>query len=211
MANQLNATLEQSDVLQAAIDALHELPSLGEPWKSRLAGASCEVAREHAISLRLLMTVGAGTSAISLLRLQFESVTRAMWITWAASESELERLNAELSTAAEQAAGNMPGQNGMLNELKGKAPDAAYDMLASFYKTQNKTLNSFVHTGIHPLTHIQNGYSEQLVIDVVRLSNALSIMGAMLVAMWSGDRAAIDVAKGLQLRFRDCLPDLVTN
>jgi hypothetical protein len=210
MANQLNATLERSNVLQSEIDALHELLSADEPLKSRLVDASCEVAREHAISLRLLMTVGAGTSAISLLRLQFESVTRAMWLAWAADEVWLDRLSAEISEEAEEAAGRLPLQSAMLEQLNGKAPLAAYTMLATFKEAHLKTLNSFVHGGLHPLARVQSGYPAPLLINVVQCSNAVSTIGAMLAAIWSGDQAAINVAKGLQLKFRDCLPNLLT-
>ncbi|MBL8522770.1 MAG: hypothetical protein JNN20_03675 [Betaproteobacteria bacterium] len=196
-------------MLQAAVDALDEASPIGDPRRVQLVGASCLVAREHALSLRLLMTVGAGTSAISLLRLQYESITRAMWLTWAADDAWLEKLDAAPSVDAERAAGKLPLQSAMLEQLGDKAPKPAYDMLVSFRDAQMKTLNSFVHGGLHPLAGVRDGYPEPLLINVVQCSNALSTMGAMLAAIWTNDPPTIRAAQDIQLEFRDCLPALM--
>lgn len=209
MSPDLATTLERSDLLHAAIGTLNEVPSVGEPRRSELVAASCLVAREHANSLRVLMTVGADTSAISLLRLQYESVTRAMWLTWAATDVWLEKLGAKLSAEAEHAAGTLPLQSAMLKQLEDKAPKPAYVMLISFQDAQMKTLNSFVHGGLHPLARIQDGYPEPLLINVVQCSNALSTMGAMLAAIWTNDPSTIEAVKDIQFKFRDCLPELL--
>lgn len=46
----------------------------------------CSVALEHGMSLRALMAMGLPTSAVGLMRLQFEALTRAMWLQYAASD-----------------------------------------------------------------------------------------------------------------------------
>ena len=208
MRPDLAIILERSDLLQAAIDALNSAASGGGSRQAKLVNASCLVAREHGISLRLLMTLGAGTSAISLLRLQYESVTRAMWLTWAANDDWLERLGAELSAEAERAAANLPLQSEMLKQMESKAPKPAYAMLTSFRDAQLKTLNSFVDGGLHPLARIHDGYPVPLLINVVQCSNALLTMSAMLMALWSEDDYIVQSAKDFQLEFCECLPEL---
>lgn len=209
MGSDLDDVLERSDALQTAIDALIGASSFEGSTRADLVSASCLVAREHAISLRMLIAVGAGTSAISLLRLQYESVTRAMWLTWSASENWVEKLSAELSLETEQAAKGLPLQNEMLKQIEGRAPKPAYDMLIAFRDAQMKTLNSFVHGGLHPLARIQDGYPIPLLVNVVKCSNALSTMTVMLLAQWSEDASIVQAAMGFQLKFRDCLPELI--
>lgn len=210
LMSNLDATLDRSNALQCEIDALHTLPLVGEPKRSHLVRASCAIANEHGLSLRLLISARAPTSAVSLLRLQYESVTRAMWLTWAADEMWLERLSASLSKETEDAAGKLPLQAEMLRQLAGTAPPAAYQMLDGFKSAHMSALNSFVHGGLHPIARIHTEYPVPLLIDIVKSSNALSIMEAMLVAILSGDQQAVEAAKKLQLSFRDCLPDLLT-
>lgn len=46
----------------------------------------CAVALEHSVSVRQLMLCGNYTSAICIMRSQFEAFTRAMWLFYAASD-----------------------------------------------------------------------------------------------------------------------------
>lgn len=65
----------------------------GSP-RREAALSMCLVAMEHAVALRALMTLGLPTSAISLMRLQFEALTRAMWLLYSASDMAFDRLQA---------------------------------------------------------------------------------------------------------------------
>ena len=57
----------------------------------------CSVCFEHSESVKLLIASGNFTSAIGLLRLQYEALTRAMWIFYAASDIAVSRLTTELT------------------------------------------------------------------------------------------------------------------
>ncbi|WP_412034982.1 DUF6988 family protein, partial [Vibrio sp. 1403] len=46
----------------------------------------CSVSLEHAESLKILLATRNFTSALGLLRLQFESLVRGMWVLYAASD-----------------------------------------------------------------------------------------------------------------------------
>lgn len=70
-------------------------------------------------------------------------------------------------------------------------------------------MNSYVHGGIHVLQRHGAGYPEQLIIDIVKSSNGLLTMTAMMAAILTGNQhIAKDVSK-IQRRNEDCLPELL--
>ena len=58
----------------------------------------CSVALEHAESAKILIVSGNFTSAVGLLRLQYEALVRAVWLLYAASDSAVGKLAAELTS-----------------------------------------------------------------------------------------------------------------
>lgn len=172
----------------------------------------CSVSLEHALSLRLLIANGCGTSAIALMRLQYESLTRAMWLLYVAPESAIGKLTAPLTRDSEQAAKGLPSVNEMLDQLrKGigtKLPAAAYDMLHAFRQASWASLNSYVHAGVHALNRHADGYPLQLILDVLRNSNALVTMAGMTQSLLTGDERIARAMRGIQIEFADCLPEL---
>ena len=169
---------------------------------------ACSVAFEHGQSLRILLEVGNPTSAVSLQRLQFEALTRAMWLLYAASDTDVAKLLAPLSADAEKAANHLPLVGEMVETIKKGAPAAAYEMLASFKDVTWRAMNSFVHIGIHPLQRHGEGYPLPLILQIVQNSNALATMTAMLLAILTGEQERVAAVRGLQLEFKDCLPSL---
>ena len=57
----------------------------------------CLVSFEHAESLKLLIASGNFTSAIGLLRLQYEAFTRSIWLFYAASDLAVTKMMTELT------------------------------------------------------------------------------------------------------------------
>lgn len=56
---------------------------------------------------------------------------------------------------------------------------------------------------------MNRGYPAQLVLDVLRNSNALSIMAGMTMAILVGDEGIIRRVSCVQRDFAECLPPLV--
>src|SRR4051794_1014171 len=54
--------------------------------RSQLAMTMCTIAIEHGISQRVLIQLENVASAAALLRVQFETVTRALWLHFAAND-----------------------------------------------------------------------------------------------------------------------------
>jgi len=57
----------------------------------------CLVALEHSGSMRQLAMCGHYTSAICIIRSQFEALTRAMWLCYTANDSKIENTMKTLS------------------------------------------------------------------------------------------------------------------
>ena len=165
------------------------------------------VSFEHAESLKLLIASGNSTSGIGMLRLQFEALVRSMWICYAASEERVSTLSSELtSESARKATNQHPGLSEMLTKLDGKAPKEAMDLLLEFKEYHWKPLSSFVHGGIHAIIRHGTGYPPTLLAPLVKGSNGVSMMSAMMLVILSGDPAQQGKLPAIQTEFADCLP-----
>lgn len=208
----LDQLLERSDTLDDAL--MHLLGSAsfglfdGSP-RILTSFAACNVSLDHARGLRALMREGLPTPAVSLMRLQHEALTRSVWLLYAASESEIEKLHSPLTLDSQKAANKLPMLAAMLTAIEGKAPLGATQMLAQFKDMSTAVLNSYVHGGIHVLRRQSEGYPLPLLLQVVRNSNGLLTMSGMMFAILSGNPVMAKQVSQIQPAFADCLPDLL--
>jgi hypothetical protein len=208
----LLAMLRRSDELhEAIVGRLEKCAFDGSPRGEAVFGM-CSVSLEHAEGFRVLITSECLTSAMGLMRLQFEVLTRAMWLLYVAPPTAIAKLTAPLTLSNEHVAKSLPSVSEMLDQIrKGvgeKLPAAAYEMLADFKEASWGSLNSFVHGGIHPLRRHMEGYPVGLTLDVLRNSNALSTMAGMTLSLITGDRDIARAMGRIQPEFADCLPEL---
>ncbi len=173
------------------------------------SASACSASWDHSRGLRLLIAAGLPTSAIGLMRLQYEALTRSVWLLYAATDLEVGKLTAPLTVDTEKAANRMPMLADMLTAIDGKAPADATLMLAQFKDAMAGALNSYVHGGIHALRRQSEGYPESLLMQVVTSSNGLVTMSAMMLAILSGDTAISKEVSTVPPLFADCLPKLI--
>lgn len=205
--------LQRSDALHERLDALLGDAEFDGSPRGEAALGMCVISMEHAIALRALMALRLPTSAVSLMRLQFEALTRAMWLLYAASDAAIDKLMAPLTLASEQAAKNLPGASEMIDQIGKRigqgVPPAAHQMLSHFKDVSWHAMNSFVHGGIHPLWRSADGFPVDLALQVLRNSNGLTTMAGMTMAVLTGDEAVAKLISKIQPAFADCLPDLL--
>lgn len=211
----LERMLRRSDELHEKIlSVLDDAEFDGSP-RSEAAFGMCFVALEHGTALRALMALGLPTSAVSLMRLQFEALTRAMWLIYAASDHAVAKLLAPLTLESEQAAKNLPSASDMIEQIGKRVgqgvPAAAHQMLVQFKDVSWHAMNSFVHGGIHPLRRSAEGFPVHLALQVLRNTNALATMTGMALAILTGDEAIAKPMGKIQPEFADCLPDLLSH
>lgn len=167
----------------------------------------CEVVFEHAESIKILIARGSYTSAFGLVRLQYEVVVRAVWLLYAASDQWVSTLLRDATPEGAEKANKLPSLSEMLKALDGKAPEVAVNMIQEFKDVSWKPLCSFVHGGFHALHRHGGGYPPQLVCQVLKIANGLSIMAGMLLVILSGAPNQAGRIARVQESFMDCLPD----
>lgn len=166
----------------------------------------CNIALEHSVAIRILIGAGIYTSAISLLRLQYETLVRAIWLLYAAPDSSISKLVAPLSPQAEKAANNsLPSFSVMMNEIEKKAPPAAYRHLKEFKDYSWKPLNSFVHGGIHAVKRNNDGYPAALLAQLLRSSNNISGLSAITLIHLINDPSLAELVAEVSANYSDCL------
>lgn len=189
------------DNAAGALDALYE-----QTPRYELAAGAVLISIEHAYALRLAMAYGAPSSAIGLLRLQFEAGVRGAWLLYAASDANVGALSADLDEVAERAAKDLPMASVMLQALRPAAPVALVDPLVQFRDGSWPALNSFVHTGLHALRRNKEGLPMELAMQVVRNSNGLLDIGHRLLVSLTGDQVRMTRMSRVHVGFKDCLP-----
>lgn len=205
-------TLALSDELEQAIYALldpetYELAS-NEP-NFVACFQACQLAMEHGQALRALVSSQFDSTAATVLRVQFEALTRAQWAAYAASEDELAALTAPLSEGAEKAASNLPMASAMIKAMRGKGPPGMHQAFQEFRTIVLSTLNAFVHAGQPSLRLHSDGYPPELLDRLLRYSNAMQTMAGMAMANLTGDPELQQAMGKIQKPFEACLPHLL--
>lgn len=170
----------------------------------------CIVSFEHSESLKMLIASGNFTSAIGLLRLQYESFTRSLWLFYAASDLAVSKLMTELTAESARKSQKLPMLSEMLKKLEGKAPQVVLDQLLEFREYSWKPLSSYIHGGMHAIQRHSKGYPLQLLTQTIKASNGVSIMAAMFLTIIANDISKKGVFPKIQKEFKDCLPEFKT-
>jgi hypothetical protein len=202
----LDRLFARSKELETELFGLFEHCSFSDDNKSTAILAMCDIALEHATSLRELIRLGLPTSATSMLRLQYEAVVRAIWVLYAASDNSIAKLVAPLTPESAQVASNaLPSFSNMLKEIEQKGPPGVHRLLSEFRDYSWRPLNSFVHGGIHAVSRQRQGYPVSLLAQATRQSNNLVHMSAIALACHLNDGALATVVAAIHTKYVDCL------
>ncbi|ATD03647.1 hypothetical protein PTE01_24910 [Pseudoalteromonas tetraodonis GFC] len=204
----MESLLERSNLL---LNELNMIISLGPNKSSKRCLGSwvmCDIAIEHAHSLQNLMEIGNCTSAISLLRLQFDALTRSVWLLWGASEKKVDRIMQDLSINTANADNGLPSHCEMIKQIDGKAPAEATRMLTEFRDVTWKASSSYVHGGIHAMKRHGEGYPLQLLEQILVNSNGLVMLSAVHLATMTGNMHVLNDITRIRDTYRNILPKL---
>ncbi|WP_235813796.1 DUF6988 family protein [Pseudomonas ficuserectae] len=202
--------LDKSDELHVQIVGLLNGVTAYPGIRHEVALVVCGMALEHALSLRLLIRTSCYTSALSLIRLQYEALTRGVWLMYTATDLQVQTLASPLTLDAEKSARKMPMFKDMLDGVVKTAPPQASRMLMGFKDVNYHAMNSYVHSGIHPLRRHAEGYPLELIKDVLKNSNGLNVMAFQLASILSGDPSFSGSIKAMQEEFHQILPGLIS-
>lgn len=192
----------------AALDGdVEELLQRGLNASSRRQAISfgfCSAALEHAVSQRLLISVGHTGTALALMRLHFETTMRAAWVLLGASEDWLEKFAEQVPPGKLEELQLGPPIPAMLDAIEARAPDMAVEG-RRLYGTV-KVMHSFVHGGAHLVAHSFRGYPPDKLIDVLRNRNLLCLMLCNVIVAGSGNQGlAVSVGR-LSAKHAEVMP-----
>jgi len=199
--------LAKSAELENSLSEFFSLALYDQSDRLKASRTACSIAFEHSESAKILLAAGNFTSAVALVRLQYEALVRAMWLLYAAPEQAVSKLMAELTAESAAKANSMIMLSEMLVALEGKAPAEAVAMLKEFKEYSWKPLSSFVHGGIHAISRHSKGYPRPLMIQLLKISNGVSAMAGMLLVILSGDKSQSGKISSIQKKFQICLPE----
>ena len=197
----------RSELLLQNLIAVIDKPPYDSSPRIAVSGNLCQMSIEHSAAFRSLAENRMFASSFVVLRAQFETILRAVWALYAATDNHISRISARLAEDTEQSAKNLPQVQDMLASIAGiphaKVP---YDALSEFKGSAWRALNSYTHGGIHPLSRMADGYPLELILANVKISNALAIVAAMQFCVLTGINGLQKQLIPLNERFHDCLP-----
>jgi hypothetical protein len=168
----------------------------------------CDIALEHGHSLQSLMDMGNFTSAFSMLRLQFDALTRSVWLLWAAADDKVERIMQDLTNDTANADNGLPSHVDMIKQIEKSAPAEATRLLKEFREVTWKASSSFVHGGIHAMKRASEGYPVILIKQIIINSNGLVMLSAVHLATMTGNEHVNNDIIRIRDLYKDILPKL---
>ena len=173
-----------------------------------LTQGTCGVAVEHGVSVCLLVEADNVASAIALQRPQFEAVVRALWLHEIATAEWIERYFEAVKSNPLKDPNFSPSVGDMLEAVSKTRHLPAVRMLSALKDAAWGPMNSYIHSGIHPVVQHHAGFPPEYAIQTVWNSNGLSGMAATLMAIVLGDPEIARQVRRVQLDHSDCLPPL---
>lgn len=180
----LTTLLARSEALhQALVEAVGDLDEVPAVPRATVTMDALMVASQHAAALRLLLSEDLGSTAIGVMRMQYEALVRAAWALFAASQQAIAALAAPLTPATSKAASSLGMPNELLKAIeKSEAPDDLKRVLREFRTSSWDFTNSYVHAGIHPLRR-HDAHHEHELTTTLRLSNGLAAVACALMTI----------------------------
>lgn len=191
-----------------------EIISRFTPYKStnnkdQITQICSDLSFQHAKSLRVLYDLELDGTATAILRMQFESVVRMVWLHFSAPNSFIESYAG--SIFVDNPPKEFPSVAEMIAKIKKCGVKGPGETLEEFKDIAWKGMNNHIHNGYLALSRHVNSYPEKLVIQIIRNSNALNLMAAMVLARIKQSKDDVNFVKNLQLSYQDIMPELRFN
>ena len=141
--------------------------------RQKYAGGCLDMALEHHDAIVILIKNGIYGSALSLLRLAFESYIRGVWLLKCAKDNDLKRFSKD-----------KPGRSvaGMIADIQSLPANEGNAVLSESWKDAKTLLHSFTHSGLHQVSRrygdqgIEASYPEDELQSALDYANGVSIM-----------------------------------
>jgi len=129
-----------------------------------------------------------------------------MWLLYAATDVDVEKILSHLNEATQKAARKLPMVTDMLKAFAEHAPPTAIRPLARFKNMSAGAIDSFVHSRIHPLQRRREQFPVLLLAQIVKSSNGLNTTYGMLAAVLTGDTSLTRSIEKIQALYLEIPP-----
>jgi hypothetical protein len=146
----------------------------------------CTLALEHGDSVLGLIRSNP-SSALALVRLQYEVLVRALWVKYAATDHAVEKAVRGVPEGTTKEPDIFPTITDALASLVGKAPLNAIGPLTELKNGAWGAMNSYAHGSLRPIIRARNGYQPELLSQTLEISNTMQQIASMLLAECTGD------------------------
>jgi hypothetical protein len=158
-----------------------ELNGLAVPSdeRPRLAVACLLVALEHQKAILLLVANKLFGSAFSLIRLEFESYVRGVWLQLCATDTEITKYKQDKLEKSFQT---------LITEIE-NCEGFEEGILSSAKKENYDAMNSFTHSGYLQAVRrikgetLEPNYTDEEIIELLNTANALGMLSALQIAL----------------------------
>jgi hypothetical protein len=160
----------------------NELP-LSASLRNRVAGACLSVAQDHHCAIALLLREQLFASAFALLRLQYESYIRGLWLAHCASDDQVDRF----------VRGTEPPRIVDLLEAIEKHEAYTAGTLSNFKADSWSAMCSYTHTGGLQIqrwqteTAIESNYPPEEICEVASVSASFALLSGIGIATLAND------------------------
>jgi hypothetical protein len=182
----LDEMIEGSDRLHAELAGHLAAEHVVTDHRQDLATVLSTLVIEHAHSILLLVIEGKPSSALALVRVQYEALLRATWINFAASEHAIEKCVTSIPPSVTKEPDLFPTITEMLKAIDGKAPMTLVRALAEFKAGAWGAMNSFTHGLLRTMVGHRNGYHPGLLSTTIQNSNGAAMFATMLFGQVTG-------------------------
>lgn len=160
----------------------------------RIPGVLFDLCLEHHVGIVQLVTSRINGSAFALIRSQFESLVRGLWLSLIATADEVQEFVEK---------DRLPLKFGEMLDVIEQHADFG-DTVLSHYKIGGwKPMNSYTHGGMHQVSRriktasIEPNYQSEEVIEVLKLSGLFALLALLQIGRLANNEKVIAEVDGL--------------
>ncbi|MDV0440005.1 DUF6988 family protein [Xanthomonas sacchari] len=164
------------------------------------------IALEHGSAFQHLLSVDNPTSALALVRLQYEAVLRGAWVFYAAPDQWIDSFGSQPGSNSREEPVGFPYVYKMLGELAASpAEPVLAQSLSSLKERAWDALNSYTHGGLRLMVRSLDGFEPELLAWMLRTTNSLCYIAAQLIAHVANDPARSNQLLTTRNAMSDCM------
>lgn len=174
--------------------------------RSNATFSYCKIALEHGSAFQTLLAEDNPTSALALVRLQYEAVLRGAWIFYAAPESWVDTFSSQPESYEGAERAKFPLVRELLRQLTAsQAEPVLPQSLTALKEKAWDALNSYTHGGLRLMISSLDGFDDAMLLWMLRTTNSLSYIAAQLLAQVANDPACSNTLRSTRSAMSDCM------